>query len=333
MRQTSANKLNVKFSSSKQHNKTIPVSKIGRNILSSWTLTKPNNVQIWTSKRNFHIWNLFSKRSEHNTSTADPTFDLPHTPATDPPGVRKITIRYSFEGDGQHPRVFKTKIAADAISIKVTELYDLLVDDRVNLRTVSGIRYFKPKDRGFVKVSGDEILLSKALHDHTIALELEKSRSKALVIGPQISVDPNVGIIYNRLNPVLRLPFLACGQLFKRKYQADILTVGLKLDVSVRCQVFFCFRTPFRALYYHEPIRLGRGMELVWGLHVTWCSFADTSGGILMVGVPVGLAVGVSYITHGMLLPMQVEDANENFPVPTEPRGKEILPHHTKPSL
>jgi hypothetical protein len=131
-------------------------------------------------------------------------------------------------------------------------------------------------------------------------------------------VDPNFGFFYDRLNPVIRLPFLAAGQLFKRMYQADITTVGIKLDVSIRCQIVFSFRTPFKPLYYHEPIQLGRGLEVVWGIHLMWCSFAETSGGILMFGIPVGLAAGISYVTGGTLVPVEPQDPKENFPPPTE---------------
>jgi len=232
---------------------------------------------------------------------------------------RKLTVRYSFEGDSAHPRVFKVKIKEDLASVTVSQLYDWLVEDKVNLRAVSGIRFWKPKDSGFVKVSSDEILLSKAMIEpDLIELELEKSRSKALFIGPIISVDPNFGILWNRLNPIIRLPFLACGQLFKRKYQADIVTVGFKVDLSVRCQVAFMYRAPFKQIYYHEPIQLGKGLELIWGMHITWCSFANTSGGILLVGIPVGLAAGVGYITGGFLNPVDPDNAGENFPVPSE---------------
>jgi len=255
--------------------------------------------------RLFH-WGIFAKQKKE--------VDYGHISSN-----RKLTVRYSFEGDSAHPRVFKVKIKQDLASVTVSQLYDWLVEDRVNLRAVSGIRYWKPKDNGFVKVSADEILLSKAMMEtDLIELELEKSRSKALFIGPVISVDPNFGVLWNRLNPIIRLPFLACGQLFKRKYQADIISVGLKFDLSIRCQVAFMYRAPFKQIYYHEPIQLGRGMELIWGMHITWCSFANTSGGILLVGIPIGLAAGVSYITGGTLVPVETSNPKENFPVPTE---------------
>ncbi len=130
-------------------------------------------------------------------------------------------------------------------------------------------------------------------------------------------MDPNFGFFYNRLNPVLRLLFQASGDQLERKYQADITTIGLKADVSIRCQMVVCYRVPFRELYYHEPIKLGRGFEVMWGLNVMWCSFADTPGGIFMVGIPVGLAAGISYITGGNLVPIEPEETQENLPTPS----------------
>lgn len=100
--------------------------------------------------------------------------------------------------------------------------------------------------------------------------------AKALTNGPIPSFDPNFGVIYDTLNPILRVKFLAGGKLFKRSYQALISTVGLKAEASVRCQVAFMHRTPFKPLYYHDEIELGKGVDFVLTgfVHVTWVSFA-----------------------------------------------------------
>src|SRR4051794_25604797 len=76
--------------------------------------------------------------------------------------------------------------------------------------------------------------------------------ARALMMGPLVSFDANFGMIYDTLNAIVRPRFLAIGQLYKRKYQMDMKTVGLKFDFSVRCQFVFMFRTPFKQLYYHE---------------------------------------------------------------------------------
>jgi len=235
-----------------------------------------------------------------------------------PAGVKKLKIKYSFEGDPSlHPRVFKTRINADQDTLAVSELYDLLVEDRVNLRTVAGLRYYKPKDDGFVNVLGESINLNKAVKDDTLELQLEKSKSRALMIGPIISFDPNFGLFFDRLNPIINTTFLAVGQLFKRKYQMDLTTAGIKFDLSVRSQFIFFFRAPFKQMYYHEPIKLGRGLDVQWVFHLTWCSFAETSGGVLMVGIPIGLAAGISLVTGGQLNPVNSEVREDNWPTPS----------------
>lgn len=66
-----------------------------------------------------------------------------------------------------------------------------------------------------------------------------------------------------------------------------------------------------------QPIALGRGIDIAWPpFHLTWASFKDTSGGVLMFGLPVGLCAGVSLVTGGVLHPVPGPDILPKPPVP-----------------
>jgi hypothetical protein len=94
-------------------------------------------------------------------------------------------------------------------------------------------------------------------------------------MGPIVSVDPSIGAFIDTLNPLMMTKFLAAGKLFHRAYQAYISTVGIKIEAAIRLQAIFLFRSPFKKLYYHEEIELGRGVDIVVSgiCHITWASF------------------------------------------------------------
>jgi hypothetical protein len=81
--------------------------------------------------------------------------------------------------------------------------------------------------------------------------------------GPEVGIDPNFGFFFDTLNPSVTLGFLAVGKHLQRSYEARISTVGLKFDFSLRLQLGFLWRPPFKKLYYKEPIPLGRGFDLI----------------------------------------------------------------------
>ncbi len=101
-------------------------------------------------------------------------------------------------------------------------------------------------------------------------------------------------------------------------YPALIKTAGIKAEIDIRCQLAFLYRSPFKKLYYHEPIELGKGVDFILTslIHVTWASFKgasrrlpsvviaiETSGGVLLIGFPLGLAAGISVVRGGVLNP------------------------------
>lgn len=151
--------------------------------------------------------------------------------------------------------------------------------------------------------------LSK-LQDQTLILFFEKSNSirkktqlfflllyqtiflkkgNADYLGPMFYFDPNVGFIFDTLNPPIRFKFFSAGELQIRDYQASIRSIGLKAELAVRAQTAFAFHIPFSDLYHHKVINLGRGIDIAFGwFHLTYASFQDSSGGILMGGITIG---------------------------------------------
>jgi hypothetical protein len=56
------------------------------------------------------------------------------------------------------------------------------------------------------------------------------------MLGPSMSMDFNLGLILDTLNPNLRVDYRAAGVLHRRAYTARIRTIGLKADISCRMQ-------------------------------------------------------------------------------------------------
>lgn len=129
--------------------------------------------------------------------------------------------------------------------------------------------------------------------------------SSRRVIGPSFALDPNFGLLVDILNPVVNLRYSAASKNVHRFYRAFISTIGLRFDASFRFQAVFWIKPPFKATFRHERIELGRGIDICWGLLFTYVNFKNHSGGLLMIGIPVGLSAGVSFIRGGHLVPLE----------------------------
>jgi hypothetical protein len=64
--------------------------------------------------------------------------------------------------------------------ISMEELCTYLVEDRVNLRTVSNIRYYKEKVGGYVNLPQHGLLLSKVTNN-IVDLQLERSEGRSTI--------------------------------------------------------------------------------------------------------------------------------------------------------
>lgn len=218
-------------------------------------------------------------------------------------GKWKLTVKYSWDND---PRqiVFKQAIDPKKETLSEEDIFNILTEHQVNLQSASSIRYFKDKYGGYVSIPENGIPFSK-IKENVLELHLEKSRSKELYMGPMFGADFNYGLILNTLNPKLYTRFLAAGKLFRRPYQASIYCIGLKGEISFRCQVAFFTRPPFKDIYLHQPIELGRGFDIAWPpVHLTYASFKNTSGGVVLIGVPLGLVFSLSLVKSGILIPI-----------------------------
>jgi len=220
---------------------------------------------------------------------------------------------YSWEGENT-PKIFKVQIANTTELLSKEELQNLFVEDGVDLRYVENIRYLHEKEGGYVNIPSHGIFFFlHKVKDKGLYLQLQKSRGTKL-LQPSVGFDFNLAFIFDTLNPTIKTKLVACGEITERVYRAAIKGVGPKFDLSLRSQLILVFGPPFKQLYYHEPIELGRGIDILWGFHLTWVSFKNTSGGILMMGFPLGLALGISYIWGGVLTPQTNHVDNSHVP-------------------
>jgi hypothetical protein len=222
-----------------------------------------------------------------------------------------VRIVYSFPQDKRDNSVWGALPLFDGDVFHVNDVANVLVQDHVNLRTIGEVRYWHQRDRAFVAAPADGLLPRAAFVDKYGAMKLQFVVGHARsLLGPSFVVDPNVGVVLDTLNPIVRFRFDAAGQVVSRVYRAFIHTIGPRLDLSVRFQAAFVMRLPFAPAFTQAPIALGRGIDICWGLCITIASFRDTDGFLLLVGVPLGLSVGASFIRGGSLVPL-VHPENE----------------------
>jgi hypothetical protein len=225
--------------------------------------------------------------------------------------LHAVRIVYSFPQDKRDNSVWGALPLCDGDVFHVNDVANVLVQDHVNLSTIGEVRYWHHRDRAFVAAPADGLLPRAAFVDKYGAMKLQFVVGHARsLLGPTFVVDPNIGVFLDTLNPIVRFRFDAAGQVISRVYRAFIHTIGPRLDFSVRFQAAFVLRLPFAPAFTQGPIALGRGIDICWGLCITIASFRDTDGFLLLVGVPLGLSVGASFIRGGSLVPM-VHPENE----------------------
>jgi len=221
-------------------------------------------------------------------------------PVNNLPGNR-VTLSYAFEGE-QAPKIlrtrydkkFKQEISLDEIKIHLEE-------SDVPLYQTSTIKYFDKEKNQFVPIPKSGLI---PVNDTNINLQLTKSQTPSTTLGPGWSFDPNVGLVYDMLDPYLRFNYEAAGQQETRSYVTEINTIGPKIDLSFRCQLSFILNTPYELLQKYKPIEVESGFDLViFWLSFTYIKLKNTPSRVILVGVPLGAAFGLSLIRSGILTP------------------------------
>jgi hypothetical protein len=216
------------------------------------------------------------------------------------PGNR-ITLSYAFEGE-QAPKTLKTRYDTKfKQEISLDEIKIHLEESDVPLYRTSTIKYFDKKTNQYVPIPQSGLI---PVQDTNIDLRLSKASEIPTYLGPSWSVDPNVGFVYDMLDPYLRFNYVAAGQQETRSYVSEINTIGPKIDLSFRLQLSFLRNTPFELLQKYKPLEIESGFDFIFlWLSFTYIKLKDSPASVILVGVPVGCGAGISLIRGGRLTP------------------------------
>lgn len=141
------------------------------------------------------------------------------------------------------------------------------------------------------------------------------------ISGWSYSISPNVACILDSQS--LHFPIFytnSTGETKQRIYQASFKSIGLKLQCALKLYLIFFVNTNFDFYNSNETIQLGHGIEALlpvqhllkmFGIskslcpvnpEVTYISFTNTPGGLLLIGIPLGInpfGLNLSYVTSG----------------------------------
>lgn len=144
---------------------------------------------------------------------------------------------------------------------------------------------------------------------------LSKELSAYNVSGFAFSCDPNLGLIWNTQNPNFTAVFKDNqGNVKIRNYTAAIESVGLKYSLAYNLNFIF-FTGDLNFDNSNKVLELGTGIDislttlfpplmvLPVSVFTLYAPFTNAPGGILMIGVPLGFAGGMSIVTGGTLTP------------------------------
>lgn len=129
------------------------------------------------------------------------------------------------------------------------------------------------------------------------------------VTGYSFAVDPNFAFFIENQNPAFAIYYKdQAGNVKIRDYQANINTIGLKLELSLKLDLIFFVNTDMNFFDSNKEIKFGNGIDtnlaMLFGFGVTYASFADMPGGMLILSLPLFLAApSLSLVTGGSLIP------------------------------
>lgn len=144
---------------------------------------------------------------------------------------------------------------------------------------------------------------------------LNKELSIYNVSGFAFACDPNLGLIWNTQNPNFTAVFKDNqGNVKTRNYNASIESVGLKYSLAYNLNFIF-FTGDLNFDNSNKVLELGTGIDislttlfpplmvLPVSVFTLYAPFTNAPGGILMIGIPLGFAGGLSIVTGGTLIP------------------------------
>ncbi|QQR49443.1 hypothetical protein IPF37_01180 [bacterium] len=129
------------------------------------------------------------------------------------------------------------------------------------------------------------------------------------VTGYSFAVDPNFAFFIETQNPEFTVQYKdQTGNIKTRNYRAKINTIGLKLELSLKLDLIFFVNTDMNFFDSNKEIKFGNGIDaniaMLFGCGVTYASFADMPGGMLILSLPLFFAgPSLSLVTGGSLIP------------------------------
>lgn len=130
------------------------------------------------------------------------------------------------------------------------------------------------------------------------------------VTGFAFTVDPNGAFFVDTQDPVFDMVFKNSeGEVKKKKIQALIESIGLKIEFAINLNFIFFINADFSYSDVTDTIELGIGGEIgctpLTGVTFTYAPFKKMSGGMLMISVGFGMPGGsLSIVTGGSLTPI-----------------------------
>jgi hypothetical protein len=161
-----------------------------------------------------------------------------------------------------------------------------------------------------VEQSYEPSFISSSLDQQTKDAISKKLRDYR-VTGVSCCIDPNLALIYDNQNPQFVMSFQnSKGEIKTRAYQANITSVGLKVECSIKIDFIMFVNTDLNFEDSSKELELGMGIDisigLGGGLGLTYAPFTNTNGGILILSfLPNIIAINpFSLVLGGSLKPL-----------------------------
>lgn len=146
--------------------------------------------------------------------------------------------------------------------------------------------------------------------------KLEAKLKKYKISGVGFSLGADIACGYGKQHVLFEAFFKNKKGHFKsQKFKGSFKSLGPKIDLSpIKCNVIFFTKSDFNYLQSTKEIKLGWGVDVVCcplkasraplTLSLTYVSFLNAKGGMLILGLGLGYGVGASIIYDGLLTPI-----------------------------
>lgn len=130
------------------------------------------------------------------------------------------------------------------------------------------------------------------------------------VTGFAVAFDPNGAFFWDTQDPEFDMIFKnAAGEVKHRRIQADIESIGLKVEFALNINIIFFIGTDLNYFDTVNKVNLGTGVEFTIavgpGITITYAPFRNASGALFMTTLGFGLKFpSLSVVTGGNLSPV-----------------------------